>query len=287
MNYTGIDLNQVIVRQEKALRRLLGEGGVVTLACAPEPALVCADEGMMAQILVGLATQGRAVESNCCQVAIATEHRCIDAVQAQGHPGARPGNFVQLKVTTTAAATAEFASRRLTLPVIAGILQRRHGWVEVSSCEATTTFCCFLPQAGPVAGNEADGGEARVLLVEDEQDMREMLGMILRRASYEVIEAEDGRHALALWSEQRAAVSLLITDMVMPGGVNGRDLAHRLRASKPELKILYTSGYELAADAREDCDRGVVSFLQKPYEARTLLETVQQILSPPATLCPV
>lgn len=285
MNCTEIDLNQVVARQEKALRRLLGEAGVVTLSCAPRPALVCADEGMMAQILAGLAVHGGVAAPDLHQVMITTETCAVDAAQAQLHPGVRPGDFVRLTVQTSVAAPPEFAARRLTLPVIAGILQRQQGWVEMSRGETVTTFRCFLPQAGRVEAEETSACAERVLLVEDEEDMREMLCMILRRASYNVVEAEDGVRALALWPEERAAVTLLITDMVMPGGVNGRELAQRLRASKPELKILYTSGYELATDARQDCERGAVTFLQKPYEARMLLETVQQILTPTA-LCP-
>lgn len=285
MNCTEIDLNQVVTRQEKALRRLLGERATVTLACSPLPARVCADEGMMAQVLVGLALHGSATRPELHQVTIATEHAVVDAAYVQLHPGARSGEFVRLTVQTSVAAMPELAGRRLTLPVITGIVQRRHGWVELCNHETSTTFCCYLPQASRGEAGEASWCDERVLLVEDEPEMREMLGMILRRASYRVVEAEDGVQALALWPEERAAVTLLITDMVMPGGVNGRELAQRLRASKPELKILYTSGYELATDARQDCERGAVTFLQKPYEARMLLETVQQILTPTA-LCP-
>jgi two-component system, cell cycle sensor histidine kinase and response regulator CckA len=282
MNCTQIDLNQVVARQEKTLRRLLGEGTAVKVTCAAPPALVCADEGMMAQILFSLATQGGATGSSPRELTIQTEPFLVDDVHARLQPGARPGEFIRLSVTTSVAAPPECAGRDLALPVIAGILHRRHGWFEVTRHEGVTTSSCFLPKASPLESAGTPWCEEHVLLVEDESDMREMLGMILRRASYDVVEAEDGLHALELWTEQRAAVSLLITDMVMPRGISGRQLAQRLRATKPELGVIYTSGYELAADARGDCEDGTVRFLQKPYDAIALLETVQQALSRPA-----
>jgi CheY-like chemotaxis protein len=277
MNCIEIDLNQVLARQAAALRRLLGEGTTLTLAPSSEPAKVFADESMMGQILINLATALRARA-----VTLQTESFTVDETHARLQPGARPGAFVCLSISGTGGRTEAPAAtgRELSLPVIAGVLRRRHGWLETTRDPGgSPSFRCFLPLASPLEAASATCARERVLLVEDEGDMREMLCHILQRASYDVIPAETGSHALALWTEHHSGVDLLITDMIMPGGVNGRELAHRLRAVKPGLKIIYTSGYDLEPHAQNDCVHGAVQFLQKPYEVLTFLETVQRAIS--------
>jgi two-component system, cell cycle sensor histidine kinase and response regulator CckA len=281
MNCTKIDLNQVIVRQAAGLRRLLGEATALTVTTTAEPATVEADEGILGQILFSLAA---AVQAS--NVTLQTEVVTVDATHAQRQPGAWPGEFIRVSLSGTgeraAGAAPPGTGRELSLPVITGILQRRHGWLETIPHPAGhSTFRCLLPQASPVAAATAAATGERVLLVEDEGDMREMLCHILQRASYDIIAAETGPQALALWTEHGRGVNLLITDMIMPGGVSGRELAHRLRAAKPELKVIYTSGYELEPHAQHDCAIGAVQFLQKPYELLTLLETVQRAWANP------
>jgi two-component system cell cycle sensor histidine kinase/response regulator CckA len=113
-----------------------------------------------------------------------------------------------------------------------------------------------------------------ILLVDDEAPIRRMVKSVLQRASYDVIEAESGVQALSIWEAHKERVDLLLTDMVMPDGVTGRDLAHQLQRSKPGLNVIYTSGYNLDAEGARDTNERGIHFLQKPYDMRKLLDTV-------------
>ena len=113
---------------------------------------------------------------------------------------------------------------------------------------------------------------ATILIVDDDETDRVGLAAALRSEGHEIILARDGDEALSVYLAQ--PVHVVVTDMVMPEGVTGRDLAHQLRRVKPGLNVIYTSGYDLDADATRDTREGGVRFLQKPYDARRLLETV-------------
>jgi two-component system, cell cycle sensor histidine kinase and response regulator CckA len=285
MNCKEIDLNQVIARQAAGLRDVLGNAATLALVTTSEPAKVFADESMMGQIVFSLATALQATA-----VTLQTESFTVDETHARLQPGARPGEFIRLSVSGGGTRTEAIPAtgRELSLPVITGVLRRRHGWLETTrSPDGNSSFRCLLPLASPLEAACAACAREHVLLVEDEGDMRDMLCHILQRASYDVLPAETGPQALALWTEHHGGVDLLLTDMIMPGGVNGRELANRLRAVKPLLKVIYTSGYELDPHAQHDCALGSAEFLQKPYEVLTLLEAVQHAISAPtATTTP-
>jgi two-component system cell cycle sensor histidine kinase/response regulator CckA len=114
--------------------------------------------------------------------------------------------------------------------------------------------------------------------VEDDSEVRSLTRAMLEDHGYRVLEAPDGPAALELWRQHREAVALLLTDLVMPGGVNGRDLARRLRADRPQLKVVYTSGYSADLAGREWHPGPGETFLQKPWSVARLLETVRQCL---------
>ena len=296
MNRKETDLNRVIASQDNMLQRVLGEGISLQIKCAPQPAVVAVDDAMMGQILVSLAENARRAMPGGGVFTLQTELWEVDDFYAQTQPNAQPGHYVRLSVSDNGCGIAadklpalfqppaSGAARNgagLGLSIIAGIVQRQHGWIEtVSEVGQGTTFKIFLPQFHLAIATAPR--RQTVFLVDDELVIRGMVRNVLQRASYEVVEANTGTHALSIWEEHRAKVNVLLTDMVMPDGIDGRELAQRLKSSKPELKVIYTSGFNLNDSAKQDNLAGGIRFLHKPYDMRTLLETIQSTLSSPA-----
>lgn len=285
MNSSEIDLNLVVAEQEKTLRQLLGDGVSLQITSAAKPAFIHGEETLISQVLLALAERARLALPGGGDVAVAVEHIEVDETHARLQSGARCGKFVRLTISDNGTGLrpeelqrlltempAHSLRRALPLPVILGMVTRQRGWIEaVSQDGCGSVFGIYLP--GPGGQTAAEAGEA-ILLVDDEAPIRRMVRTVLERASYNVIEAETGVQALSVWETNKDRVKLLLTDMVMPEGVTGRDLAHQLRRVKPGLNVIYTSGYDLDAEATRDTQEGGIRFLQKPYDARRLLETV-------------
>jgi CheY-like chemotaxis protein len=122
-----------------------------------------------------------------------------------------------------------------------------------------------------------------ILLVEDEPAVREVGVKVLGRQGYKVLAADNGRTALDLWSVHRDEIALLLTDVVMPGGVSGLELARRLQAEKPALRVIYTSGYNREVAGDEEAMRQGMNYLAKPYEIERLFLLVREVLDGPVT----
>ncbi|MGC3959034.1 MAG: response regulator [Verrucomicrobiota bacterium] len=288
MNRNEIDLNKVVAEQEKALRQLLGDGVSLQFSLAAKPAPIEVENHIVGQILTALLDRARQALPGGGAVAVAVEHIEVDDTHARMQPGARCGKFIRLTVSDNGAALrleevhrllAELPTNRsgrgLALPLIAGIVARRYGWIEAVSQEGCgTVLSVYLPVVAMEAEETPPPASETILLVDDEAPIRRMVKTVLEQACYHVIEAETGVQALSIWESNKHHVQLLLTDMIMPEGVTGRDLARQLRQSKPGLNVIYTSGYELDAEASRDTQEGGVRFLQKPYDARKLLETV-------------
>jgi two-component system cell cycle sensor histidine kinase/response regulator CckA len=175
----------------------------------------------------------------------------------------------------------------LGLATVFGIVEQHQGWIEVDSLEGEgTSFKVFLPalsRAALPAGEaeasaDAPGGHETILLVEDEPAVRALTRTVLERYGYRVIEAETAVAALARWEREPMDVDLLLTDLVMPGGMSGRDLAEELVTRAPRLRVMYTSGYTAEVVGRLlRLDPGV-TLLQKPCTALQLATTVRKCL---------
>ncbi len=300
---TSLDLNQVVSRLEKMLRRIIGEDVTLIWHPSQEPAVVVADEDMIAQILMNLACNARDAMSRGGRLALSTEGVTLTADATQQSSEARSGDFVRLRISDTGCGIAPEHLPRLFEPffttkavgrgtglglcTVYGIIKQHRGWIEVSSRQgAGTTFTIFLPRAPFPAGeraqdhpeSEGPAGEGTILLAEDEGPVRCLTRDYLQRLGYRVLEAASGVEALALWARHGASIDLLLTDMIMPNGVSGRDLAVQLRARRPGLPILCISGYtategvsieELVVGAR---------LLHKPFSVQTLSRAVHECL---------
>jgi DNA-binding NtrC family response regulator len=175
----------------------------------------------------------------------------------------------------------------LGLATVYGVVKQHHGWIEVQSeVGVGTTFKVFLPVAGKageapaapsVKSETVRGGKETLLLVEDEIGLLELVREILQQYQYHVLIASSGVEALRVWDECNGQVDLLLTDMIMPGGMTGSDLAVELKKRKPGLKVIYASGYSSALTGKE-FTQGNNIFLAKPYQPNQVAQLIRSTL---------
>jgi PAS domain S-box-containing protein len=299
-----LDFNAVIANMSDMLQRLIGDD--VALECAADPALpaIEADTGMLEQVVMNLSVNARDALPKGGRLVISTSAVDIDEEFVSHHPEARPGRFVCLSVADNGCGMTKDTLNRifepffttkevgkgtgLGLATVYGIVQQHQGWVDVSS-ELTvgTTFRIYFPVTDkkiPVPAVKSQGkpavkgGNETILLVEDEPILRELARVILGDLAYRVLEAGTGAEAVKLFEECDGQVDLLLTDMVMPEGMTGRELAEKLRCRKPALKVVFTSGYSSDIMGGETAVRGEYKFLQKPYTPPLLAKMVRECL---------
>ena len=298
-----LSLNTVLDNLSSILYRLLGEDIALQTCFAAELPCIQADAGMIEQVVMNLAVNARDAMPGGGQLRLSTSLVEVDSAHVQRQVAARQGTFVCLAVADTGSGmSAETLGRifepffstkevgkgtGLGLATVYGIVKQHQGWSEVTSEPGRgTVFKIFLPavaaRAEPAADTsfctrEIPGGHETILLVEDEPDLRKLVREILLGYKYHVIAAANGVEALEVWDQHDGHIDLLLTDLVMPEGINGRELAARLRRRKPGLKVIYTSGYTAGVVGGEaGCGDGL--FLQKPYRPPALAELVRKCL---------
>jgi len=175
----------------------------------------------------------------------------------------------------------------LGLATLFGIVQQHHGWVNVySEVGHGTTFRIYLPRLASVSALETNqlalpalcGGDETLLLVEDDNFLRPSLCKVLAQLGYRVLLAQNGAEALAIWKQHRERIDLLITDLVLPGGMNGKELSSQFLRENPRLKVIHASGYSAEIIGKDFALKEGVNFLTKPFEAQKLAETVRRVL---------
>jgi signal transduction histidine kinase/HAMP domain-containing protein len=299
-----LDLREVVSQLSKMLERLLGE--TITMEFQPPPHLSCiqGDVGMIEQVIMNLAVNARDAMPKGGTLTIATTEVIVNESYVHSHPEARPGSFVCLRVSDTGIGMDTYTMARifepffttkgvgkgtgLGLATVYGIVKQHEGWVEVVSEPGKgAAFSVFFPSIGTVlepsaAGSapvpEVRGGKETILVVEDEPVLRDMAHVILQDCGYNIIEASSGRDALLVWERHKDVVDLLLTDMVMPEGVSGMDLASRLVKAKPGLKVIFASGYSMDDLDPAFLNEHHVIFLQKPYTHLSLAKAVRDCL---------
>jgi two-component system cell cycle sensor histidine kinase/response regulator CckA len=300
-----LDLNAVLRNLSNMLTRLLGEDIAVVADYADALPCIEADAGMIEQVIMNLAVNARDAMPKGGQLRVNTSAEDIGDDYAREHPKARAGRAVRLTVTDTGCGMEPatlgrifepfFSTKEvgkgtgLGLATVYGIVTQHQGWIEVASKVGVgTTFNVFLPAASKQAAvakttPEAPGQPAShgrnetILLVEDEPILREWVKQVLVDYTYRVIEAGTGPEALKVWDDHTGKIDLLLTDMVMPEGMTGRDLARQLRSREPSLKVIFTSGYSPEMLANDGEFPGI-PFLPKPYQAPRLVQLVRDCL---------
>jgi signal transduction histidine kinase len=308
-----IDLNHLIGQLSKMLQRLIGEN--IHFEWNDEAALpaIYADAGNIEQVIMNLVVNARDSMQDGGRLTL-----CTDAVEVgENFPGKDPevgmGHFVRLRVTDTGCGMCEETQKRIFEPffttkaegkgtgmglaTVYGIVKQHGGWVAIHSTPGKgSTFEVYLPasseqeektkqKAGP-SETGALGGKESILVVEDEEPIQLLAQNVLQGYGYDVQVASDGVQALSVWKEKSGKFDLLLTDMVMPGGVTGAELAQRLLMENPRLGVVYTTGYSLDVLKEKNAiaDTENVHFLQKPYPAETLGHVVRECLDSQARM---
>jgi two-component system, cell cycle sensor histidine kinase and response regulator CckA len=308
-----IDLADVADGMAKLLRRILGEDVALETRVAHALPMVNADPGMMEQVLMNLAVNARDAMPQGGQLLVSLDVVEVDeddlAAQppslrfSASGPRATPGRFVRLRVRDTGAGISPvdlprifepfFTTKEagkgtgLGLATVFGIVEQHHGWIEVTSeLGRGANFEIFLPALPPsrsaardaVSDHGLPSGTESILLVEDDAAVRAIARACLEHCGYRVHEAESATAALTLWDTLPAPVDLLVTDLIMPGGMSGRELADLLSRRQPGLKVIYNSGYSNDVVHRELRLTPGYNFLQKPYPVAELAVVVRRCL---------
>ncbi|MGP8200657.1 MAG: ATP-binding protein [Limisphaerales bacterium] len=303
-----LNFNDIINNLLPMLQDLLGESITLQFFPAPNLPALYVDVGMMEQVLLNLVINSRDAMPKGGRLTLSTSQQTLDPVALVLNPEARPGRFVCLTVTDTGCGMDSatlghmfepfFTTKDigkgagLGLATVYGIMKQHQGWVVVESRVGVgSTFTLFLPDAGKGAVPPAPSqdtqtstrqnmpsGTETILVAEDEPVLRELVVNILEFCGYRTYQAETGPAAIKAWQEHRGEIKLLLTDMMMPGGMTGRQLAERLHQDDPGLKVIYTSGYSPGMAGKDIALLEGFNFLAKPYSPGKLAQVVRECL---------
>ena len=295
-----LSFNRVVSEIEPLLRRLLGEDIEIVINRAPDLGTVEADPGQLEQVIMNLAVNARDAMPDGGRLVVETSNVELDVDYANEHVAVKPGRYVLLSMADSGfgmdAATRKkvfepfFTTKEkgrgtgLGLSTVYGIVKQSGGNVWVYSEPGKgTVFRIYLPRLDreetPQASKERTrtGGSETVLLVEDEEAVRKLGERVLSAAGYTVLAASNGPDALALCLQHAGAIDILLTDVVMPQ-MSGRQLAEQALANRPQMKVLYASGYTEDAIVHHGVLNPGVRFISKPFSAVDLTSKVRQVL---------
>jgi PAS domain S-box-containing protein len=305
MQFQYLDINEVLRNSFKMLERLVGEHVEIEFKPDNFSHSIYADNSMLEQITMNLAVNARDAMPNGGQVTIRTSLETIQRAAAPMDPEIRDGKFVCLTFSDTGIGMdTQILSRifepffttkpagkgtGLGLSTVFGIVRQHHGWLEVESKPRQgSTFRIYFPatvQAAAktevVVDTTLHTGRETVLVAEDEEALREMVVAVLKIQGYTVLQAESGHRAIEVWEEANGSIDLLLTDLVMPGGILGSELAERLAEKSPKLRVIYTSGYSPGMAGKDTSLIGRQNFLPKPYSIGKLAKLVRECLDAP------
>jgi PAS domain S-box-containing protein len=300
-----LNLNATIQSLDNMLRSVIGEKFVLKTTLLDGLHPVFADATNTEQVLMNLALNARDAMPEGGTLSITTSHVVLGSEASARHPDARPGEFVCLSVSDTGTGMDEATRNRIFEPffttkglnkgtgmglaTVYGIVKQHEGWLEVDTAPGKgSTFRVYLPTTDRAPEQAefleteavADDGRHTILVVEDDEAVRLLVVEVLQSYNYNVIEAETGDAAIELWPACMEEVDLLLTDMVMPGEASGLDVAQHCLATKPNLKVIYTSGYSSELFTSNVRLEDGVNYLPKPYFTGKLTTIIRNALEP-------
>jgi PAS domain S-box-containing protein len=301
-----VDLNSIVMGLDKLLRRLMDEGIEMSALPGKNLGTIKADPGQMEQVIMNLVVNARDAMPNGGRLTVETANVELDAAYASEHATVKPGSYVMLAVSDTGTGmspetvahifepfyTTKESGRGtgLGLSTVYGIVKQSGGYIWVYSEPGRgSSFKVYLPRveeapealpAARAASGEQKGSET-ILLVEDQPQVRELARMALSEKGYTVLVTSNPDDAEMMCARHGAEIHLLLTDLIMPG-ISGRELAKRLTARHPKMRVLYMSGYTFSIVAQTAAQNGLledgVAFLQKPFTPSALSEKVREVL---------
>jgi PAS domain S-box-containing protein len=300
-----IDVNAIVADMERLLRPLIGEDIELTTSLAPNIGCTRADAGQLEQVIMNLVVNAKDAMPSGGKICIRTASVTLDDSYRPENTFIKNGPYVMISVSdsgqgmdreTQARIFEPFFTTKeknkgtgLGLSTVYGIIKQSGGYVFVQSeLGRGTVFTIYFPRtdepseahgATPIS-HQAIGGSETALLVEDEDSVRQLVRETLESRGYHLLEAANGKDALALAAAYPDPIHLVITDVVMPG-LSGHELAQQLLAARPTLKVLYLSGYAQEAFSTPAAAEAQKTFLQKPFTLQSLTRKVREILGPP------
>ena len=297
------DINELVANLDQMLRRLIGEHIEMKTAAAKEPCLVKADAGQIEQVIMNIAINARDAMPQGGRLTLETAHVELDMAFAAEVAGALPGPYVMLAFsdsgegmdaeTKTHIFEPFFTTKGLGkgtglgLSTVYGIVKQSGGYISVySEVGQGSTFKVYLPQVSDAvktqwkeepASADARGNET-ILLVEDEPMIRELMETMLTSRGYSVLMADNPLNTAAFAAQHAGPIHLLLTDVVMPG-ISGKEIANQISAQRPEMKVIFVSGYTPNAIVHHGILDENLHFLQKPFTAVTLTNKVREVLN--------
>ena len=298
-----LDLAEVVAGILDMIRRLLGENIEITFERAKAaPPTIEADAGVLEQVLMNLCLNARDAMPSGGRITISTQVITVDPSSSKDTATAKSGQFVQLSITDTGCGMDPETLKQifdpffttkdvgkgtgLGLATVQGSIAQHGGWIKAASTLGQgTTFEVFFPASKkPIieplreTNISTASGDEMILVVEDEPSVRSMVHRALTKFGYQVVEASCGQEAIEKWTEHRSNIKLLLTDVVLPEGMTGLELAEKLRATCPDLPVIVSSGYNNEPATANRGDVAEMMYLPKPYTIVDLAETVRKCL---------
>lgn len=309
MQLEVVNVNHLIEQLSSMLSRLIGEHIRFHCSYYPNLPFIEADVCSIEQVVLNMAVNSRDAMPHGGSLEISTRTIEVDAFHARRNAEAAVGRYVCITVTDTGCGMDEMTKERLFEPFFTtkevgkgtgmglatayGLVKQHNGWIEVESApNAGSTFKVYLPTTSKAAiepgekhptGNRLQGNET-ILVVEDEEPLRELVATLLQEYGYNVRLASNGAEALKLWDRCGEEIDLLLTDVVMPEQISGIQLAEKLRGMRPGLPVIYTSGYSLALLENNSQPEAKFNFLPKPYPPSRLAELIRTCLDEKGTV---
>ena len=298
-----MDANAVISDFSKMLLRMVGEDIELVSVLKPGIGQIKADPGQIEQVIMNLVVNARDAMPRGGKLVIETAHANLDEAYCRNHSAVQPGSYVMIAVSDTGVGMSPETQSRifepffttkeqgkgtgLGLATVYGVVKQSGGYIWVySELEKGTTFKLYFPcvsepvQTNATPRNKADNlrGSETILLVEDADMLRELTGALLERNGYRVLAAENGSRAIRLAETSPEPIDLLLTDVVMPG-MSGKELADYLTAKRPDMRVLYMSGYTNDVIAHQGVLEHGIHFIEKPFAQDALMRKLREVLS--------
>ncbi|MBS1855668.1 MAG: PAS domain S-box protein [Acidobacteria bacterium] len=297
-----VDLNELILESAGMLRRIVREDIEIATSLSPAAGHVMADPGQLHQVLINLVLNARDAMPSGGRLTLRSSRVELDPADAAAFPDIRPGPYAVMEVADTGVGMSDDIQQKvfdpffttkpegkgtgLGLSTVYGIVRQGGGWIRIESCPGMgATFRIGLPALAAATPERPDAappqtdlpGAETILVVEDQDEVRHFVIAMLQKFRYRTLEASCGEEAVTIVENYEGAIHLILTDVIMPG-MTGRQAADRLRLARPEMKVIFMSGYSDDVISREGLLDPGIDYLAKPFTAEAMAQKIRIVL---------